>query len=207
MPPPPEYLPELLPVLSRVLPIDRLDPHPLNSNVMPKALLDKLVSAIERTGLYPPIIVRPIGERYQILDGHHRVQVLKHLGHTQANAVVWPVDEEQALVMLASLNRMRGEDDPRKRAALLGKLSQSMGVGELVKRLPEDTARVKKMLTLNSAPPSPKSANPIEQMPVCVHFFVLPAQRKAIEQRLRECGGTREAALLALLDLPEGRDQ
>lgn len=192
---------------SQALPIDRLDPHPLNSNVMPKVLLDKLASAIERTGLYPPIIVRPIGERYQILDGHHRIQVLKQLGHAQVNAVVWPVDEEQALVMLASLNRMRGEDDPRKRAALLSKLRQTISVPELAKQLPEDAARVKKMLALNSAPPSPKSASPLDQMPVCVHFFVLPAQRQAIEQRLREHGGTRESALLALLNLPEGRDQ
>ncbi|MGB0768001.1 MAG: ParB/RepB/Spo0J family partition protein [Phycisphaeraceae bacterium] len=171
---------------------------------MPKALLDKLANEIERTGLYPPVIVRPIGERYQILDGHHRAVVLERLGHTAVHAVVWPVDDEQALVMLASLNRMRGEDDPRKRAALLAKLCVSMDAGELAKRLPEDVGRVNKLLELHhAAPPSPKPPNAMEEMPVCLHFFVLPRERKAVEACLREHGGPREAALLSLLGLSE----
>ncbi|MEO0476339.1 MAG: ParB/RepB/Spo0J family partition protein [Planctomycetota bacterium] len=185
------------------LPIQRLDPHPLNSNVMPKALLDKLAKEIQRTGLYPPVIVRPIGGRYQVLDGHHRVQVLRRLGHPTVQANVWPVDDEQAMLFLASLNRMRGEDDPHKRAALLDRLRQRMGVSELAQRLPEDVGRVKKMLALNAAPPAPKPPQPINQMPVCLTFFVLPSQRQAVEQRLRKQGGTREAALLALLQIPE----
>ena len=35
------------------LPIDRLDAHPSNSNVMPKALFGKLVERIGETGRYP----------------------------------------------------------------------------------------------------------------------------------------------------------
>lgn len=192
---------------SKTIPIDRLDAHPANSNVMPKALLDKLANEIERTGLYPPIIVRSLGERYQILDGHHRVLVLRQLGYIEIDAVVWPVDDEQAMLMLATLNRMRGEDDPRKRAALLNKLSQSMGVPELAKRLPEDVSRVKKLLDLHAAPPPPKPAQPIDQMPVCLHFFLLPAERKAVEQKLREVGGSRERALLTALGVAEGIGQ
>lgn len=185
------------------LPIDRLDAHPANSNVMPKALLDKLANEIERTGFYPPIIVRPIGERYQILDGHHRILVLKQLGHLNANVVVWQADDEQSLLLLATLNRMRGEDDPRKRAALFAKLRESIEVSELAQRLPEDGVRIKKMLALNAAPPSPLAPRPMDQMPVCLNFFVLPQERKAIDRKLAEHGGTREAALLELLDLPK----
>jgi len=189
---------------STTLPIDRIDAHPLNSNRMPEALLDKLASEIRRTGLYPPIIVRPVGQRYQVLDGHHRLKVLKQLGYTEVAAVVWPVDDEQALVLLASLNRMRGEDDPRKRAALLGRLRASMGVNELAKRLPEDLGRVKRLLELNAAPPSPKPPSAVGELPVSLHFFVLPSQRKQIEKKLAEHGSSREAALLALLNIPRG---
>lgn len=199
----PDSPPEGVNQTTTSLPIDQLDPHPLNSNVMPKVLLDKLANEIGRNGLYPPIIVRPVGERYQVLDGHHRVQVLRQLGHRTAQANIWPVDDEQAMLFLASLNRMRGEDDPHKRAALLDRLRQNMGIADLAKRLPEDTGRVKKMLELHAASPSPKPPQPVDQMPVCLTFFVLPEQRKAIEQRLREQGGSREAALLALLNTPD----
>lgn len=200
-------MPDLSQQESKQLPIEQLDPHPLNSNVMPKALLDKLANEVQRTGLYPPIIIRPVGGRYQILDGHHRVQVLKQLGYVMANVVIWPVDDEQALLMLASLNRLQGDDDPRKRAALLAKLRASMPISELAQRLPEDVARVKKLLELNAAPPSPQSPQALHQMPVCLNFFVLPAQRSMIERKLAEHGGSRESALLALLNLPAGDDR
>ncbi|MEM6505826.1 MAG: ParB/RepB/Spo0J family partition protein [Planctomycetota bacterium] len=195
-------MPPPTPQATRPIPIDRLDPHPANSNVMPKGLLDQLAREIGRTGLYPPIIARPVGERYQILDGHHRVLALKHLGHTTAQAAVWRADDEQALVFLATLNRMRGDDDPRKRAALLARLRESMGISELAQRLPEDSRRIKKQLALHAAPPSPAPPKPVDQMPVCIHFFVLPEQRRLIEKRLRDRGGTREQALLSFLDSP-----
>lgn len=188
---------------AQMLPINQLDAHPANSNVMPKALIDKLADEIERTGLYPPVIVRPIGERYQILDGHHRVAVLRRLGHETANAVVWQADDQQALLLLATLNRLRGDDDPRKRAALLAELHRSMGMSELAERLPEDRERVKKLLALNAAPPSPSTPTPLDQMPVSLHFFVLPDERRAVERRLREHGGQRERALLSLMGIEE----
>ena len=186
------------------IPIDLLDAHPANSNVMPKALIDKLADEIDRTGLYPPVIVRPVGDRYQILDGHHRVMVLKRLKHDTIQAVVWQADDQQALLFLATLNRMQGDDDPCKRAALLAKLRCSMDVSELAKRLPEDSQRVRNLLAIHAAPPSPKAPKPIDQMPVCLQFFLLPAQRTAVEQKLREHGGVREQALIALLGLSEG---
>jgi len=199
--------PETSSQIAITLPIDRLEAHPLNSNHMPSAMVDKLANEIRRTGLYPPIIVRPIDDRYQILDGHHRVKVLGRLGYTELAAVVWHIDDEQALLMLASLNRMRGEDDPHKRAALLGKLRQTMGVKELAQRLPEDVGRVKRLLEINAAPPSPKRPKASSELPVCLHFFVLPRQRKQIEQKLAEHGSSREAALLALLKITEASSE
>lgn len=189
------------PAQTRHLPIDQLDAHPANSNVMPKALLDKLANEIKRTGFYPPIIVRPVGDRYQILDGHHRTLVLKELDYDAVNSVIWQADDEQALLLLATLNRMRGEDDPRKRAALLAKLRESMDITELAERLPEDRQRVQKMLAIHAAPPSPKVPTPLDQMPVSLHFFLRPHERQAVERRLREHGGSREEALLNLLEI------
>lgn len=186
------------------LPIDQLDPHPSNSNVMPAGLVDKLAEQIGASGRYPPVIVRPIGDRYQILDGHHRVGVLRRLGHTRVQCVVWPVDEEQALLLLATLNRLSGDDDPRKRAALLNKLRETMQVSELARRLPEDAEKVRRLLALHAAPPSPQAPKPIEQMPVCLNFFLLPDQRRAVERVLAEHGGGRERALLDLLGIEAG---
>lgn len=196
-------MPDEIPAAPLTIPIDQLDAHPSNSNVMPEALLDKLGEEIRRTGLYPPVIVRRVNERYQILDGHHRVAVLRRLGHAEVQAVVWQADDEQALLLLATLNRLRGDDDPRKRAALVAELGRSMDVADLARRLPEDSARVRKLLALHAAPPPLQTPTSLDEMPVSLHFFLLPKQRRAVEKRLREHGGPREAALLDLLGVVE----
>ena len=52
------------------IPLDALEAHPENSNRMPARLMEKLKCHIQRTGLYEPLVVRPLGAKYQILNGH-----------------------------------------------------------------------------------------------------------------------------------------
>ncbi len=122
------------------LPIDRLEPHPSNSNVMAKKLFAKLVAHLRRTDRYPPVIVRAIHRdsepAYQILDGHHRVKALKQVGQTQARCVVWAVDDDEALVLLATLNHLRGDEDLLKRADLIAQLHQRVDLKQLACQLP-----------------------------------------------------------------------
>src|SRR5690606_28692192 len=125
------------------IPLNNLEAHPDNANIMPAALLDKLVAHINETGNYPPIIVRPIegdpqahplpgvGPRYQILDGHHRVLALQRLGRAEADCDIWNVDDKQAAMLLLTLNRLHGEDDPHKRGSLIARLQQSIGIETL----------------------------------------------------------------------------
>ncbi|MEM9915898.1 MAG: ParB/RepB/Spo0J family partition protein [Planctomycetota bacterium] len=181
------------------LAIDRLHPHPQNSNVMPEALLAKLANHVEQTDRYPPVIVRPLpveessvsdsAGHYQILDGHHRVEALRRIGRVSARCVVWDVDDAEALLLLAMLNRLQGQDDPRKRAALVGRLHEHLDVKTLVAKLPEDGDRLRKLMRLNDGLPTPRPPQPIGEMPVAVHFFLLPHQRTAVERRLREAMG------------------
>ena len=89
---------------ARMLPIGHLCPHPLNANVLPDDLKAKLRAHIKRTGRYPFIVVRPHPDepdKYQILDGHHRIEVLRELGHREVRCDVWDVDEHEAKLLLA----------------------------------------------------------------------------------------------------------
>ena len=194
------------------IPLELLDAHPSNSNVMPARLFEKLVTHIGRTGRYPPVLVRPLAtgaeesaeqRRHQILDGHHRVAALRKLGVTHADCVAWDVDEGESLLLLATLNRLQGSDDPRKRARLLEDLREKLGqdVSKLARQLPEEMDRLRHLLTLNEPAPMPAVPEPMENLPVAVHFFLQPAQKRSLEERLKAHGGTREAALLALVGL------
>ncbi len=198
----------------QMIALDRLEAHPRNSNVMPAALLDKLVERLRETDRYPPVIVRRVGgdgdkdedgdeAGYQILDGHHRVVALRRLGRASARCVVWEVSDDEALLLLATLNRLQGQDDPRKRAALVDSLRGSFDVKALAARLPEDAHRIRKLEELHQRRPPPRPPQALGEMPVALHFFLLPGQRSAVERRLREYGGARERALLKLLGVAE----
>ncbi len=185
---------------SQTLPLTELHPHPANSNVMPAHLLGKLVKHIGATGQYPPIVVRKHNNAYQILDGHHRVKALQQLGRANANCIVWQANDEEALLLLATLNRLQGQDDPLKRAHLLKTLAKHHDPGLLSKLLPERIEQVKKLLSLDAKPPKPTSPPNLDDMPIAVHFFLLPAQKRKLSQCLKQLGGTREQALMRLVD-------
>lgn len=192
--------------------LDQLSAHPANSNVMPGELVKKLAAHIEQSGYYPPLIVRPLSKAtagqgtpatkpiYQILDGHHRLQALQHLNHNVAECVAWNVNDREALTLLATLNRLQGQDDPRKRAQLIGSLLDHHKIDALAKLLPERIDQLKKLLEFKKQPPKPRQPKPLGQMPVAVHFFLLPEQKKQLNSSLHALGGTREQALIKLVE-------
>jgi len=193
--------------------LTRLAAHPQNANVMGAKAFGKLRSHIAATDQYPPLIVRPMPEQaadergasdqeaaaYQILDGHHRAVALRELGRQTARCVVWHVDDERALTLLATLNRLEGQDDPRKRAALLRRLHEHASVEALRDALPETAARLRRQLQAAAPVTKPPAPSETAAMPEAVHFFLTPSQRRAVEARLRRIGGGREAALLHAL--------
>src|SRR5712692_136185 len=133
---------------ARMIPIEDLRPHPLNSNVMPEDLREKLRAHIHRTGRYPFLVVRPHPDdpgQYQVLDGHHRIEILRELGHTEARCDVWQVDDREAKLLLATLNRLQGQDLPRRRAELLHSLLGETSVVDLAGLLPESAKQIEEL--------------------------------------------------------------
>ena len=99
--------------------------HERNSNRMSVEFMKTLKRHIQKSGKYPPLIVRILeGGSYQVLDGHHRLRVLYELGHEVVRCEVWDVDDDEALLLLATLNRLSGSDDPKLRAELIGEIGR-----------------------------------------------------------------------------------
>lgn len=188
------------------IPLDQLVDHPDNANRMPPALMEKLTRHIADSGDYPPLIVRDIStsqdeKRYQILDGHHRARALRELGHTEARCEVWDVDDERAALLLLTLNRLEGVDDPQRRGLLLKRLADSVGVKELSKLVPEDPGRLRKLIEASEAPPPPVEPLDVEAMPQAVTFFLTAPQRRRLLKRLKPVAEDRSEALVSLLAL------
>lgn len=130
---------------------DHLLPHPANSNVMPESFLETLARNIELEKDYEPIVVRPhptLPGYYQIIAGEQRYLVLGPLGHQEVLCYLWPCDDATALLLLATLNRLEGQDDPLKRAELLAQLAALAPIEQLAQLLPEDAGQIQRMLAL-----------------------------------------------------------
>ena len=174
----------------RMVPLDDLVAHPLNSNMMSPELQEKLRVHIQRTGRYPYIIVRPHeGGKFQVLDGHHRVAILRDLGHTEARCDVWRVDDFEAKLLLATLNRLQGQDQPLRRAELIHELLGEMSVDDLAGLLPETDKQLEELHALLEFPADEiaqflqDEAEKAEKvLPRVMTFVVTPEQEKVIEE-------------------------
>jgi hypothetical protein len=154
--------------------------NPRNANVVPQKIMAKLERNIKRTGLYPPLIVRPLGNgTYMILDGHHRKRVLENLGHTSAICEVWPVDEREADILLATLNSLHGKDDKELRRALIESLTESYPVEDLADMLPETEAALHKLID-----PAPALPDDSKNEPQNITFYLYPDQYVAVKNAL-----------------------
>lgn len=186
------------------LPLDVLDPHPDNANRMPPELQAKLAAHIRITGEYPPLIVRShpsAPDRFQILDGHHRAIVLRELGYDHARCEIWNADDDRAALLLLTLNRLHGEDDPKKRGGLLARLNARMDLKELTRLLPDTAKEIRALMDLSQSPPPLAVPPKLENMPHAVTFFLTKRQRDRLMERLDEVGRDRSAALVQLLAL------
>jgi ParB-like chromosome segregation protein Spo0J len=163
---------------------------------MPEDLRAKLAAHIKQSGRYPMVIVRPHpdeADQFQILDGHHRVEVLRDLGHTDIRCDVWAVDDREAKILLATLNRLQGQDSPIRRAQLLHELLGEMSLGDLAGLLPETDKQIEELHALLEFPAEEiaalLAADAEEQervLPRVISFVVTADQEELIERAVEK---------------------
>ncbi len=176
------------------IPLDDLLPHPLNSNVMSQEYREKLLAHIRRTGRYPFLVVRQHPSepgKYQVLDGHHRIGILRELGHTEARCDVWDVDDREAKLLLGTLNRLAGEDLPLRRAQLIHELLGEWSSNDLAGLLPETEVEIRDLHSLLEFPAEEIAEQLMAEaeerektLPVVIHFVVSHEQAELIESAI-----------------------
>jgi hypothetical protein len=138
------------------IPTELLVEHPENSNFMDAETARKLRRHIECTGRYEPLTVRPHPSeegKFQVVNGHNRLRVLRGLNYRTAYCVVWNLDDDQTRLYLATLNCLSGNEIPERRTALLDNLLQTFDLDELTALLPDDKKQIEELKRLSSLEP------------------------------------------------------
>jgi len=99
------------------IPLDLLEPNPQQPRqVMDPAELEHLKASIREHGVLQPILVRPMGERYQIVAGERRFRASQAIGLTEVPVVIRDIPDDQLLEVALIENLQRSDLDPIEKA-------------------------------------------------------------------------------------------
>jgi len=171
--------------------LELLVAHPENSNFMNAEITRKLRRHIERTGRYEPLTVRPHPSesgKFQVINGHNRLRVLRALGQEIAHCVVWNIDDNQTRLYLATLNRLSGSDVPERRAALIESLFTTLDADELASLLPDSEKQIDELRQMSHIELEKLVQRGVKeekfQVPVVLTFMLEEAKAKEVNLAL-----------------------
>src|SRR5882724_1101305 len=103
--------------------IDLVEPSPYQPRKrFREEALDELARSIRASGIIQPIVVRPIGNRFQLIAGERRWRAAQRAGLKKASAIVRQVSNELALEMTLVENIQREDLNPIEAARAFERL-------------------------------------------------------------------------------------
>lgn len=120
------------------------------------ARLAELADSIRENGLLQPVVVRPVGEAFEIVVGERRFRAIQSLGWTSVPALVRTLDDEQMLVLALVENLQRHDLSALDEARGYRRLMEDFGltqekVGRYVGRDRSTVANALRLLALPEA--------------------------------------------------------
>src|ERR1700751_2661571 len=107
----------------REIDIDLVDPSPYQPRTrFREEALDELARSIKASGIIQPIVVRAIGNRFQLIAGERRWRAAQRAGLTKASAIIRQVSDELALEMTLVENIQREDLNPIEAARAFERL-------------------------------------------------------------------------------------
>lgn len=139
----------------REIEIERIRPNPRQAReVWDEEGLRELAASIREHGLLQPVVVRPVGDGYEIVAGERRWRACRMLGWEKILALVRSYDDEQTAVALLVENLQRADLNPLEEAAAYRRLMEEFGLTqeEIARRVGKSRAAVGNTLRLLALP-------------------------------------------------------
>lgn len=139
----------------RELPVESLVPNPAQPRKSFSAeALSELAASIRTSGVLQPIIVRPRGDRYEILVGERRWRAAREAGLGRVPAIVREATDAEALELALVENLLRENLNPLEEADAYQRLMAQFGWTQekLAQRIGKDRASIANVLRLRRLP-------------------------------------------------------
>jgi ParB family chromosome partitioning protein len=118
-----------------------------------KSEIDELVKTLYSVGLIEPVVVRPAGDKYQLISGERRWMACKQAGFTRIPAIVKKVNDLQALEMGIIENVQREELTPIEEARAYERLmAHNYKPQDIADKVGRDRSTITNLLRLLKLP-------------------------------------------------------
>ena len=86
--------------------------------------LTELKDSMKEDGQWDAILVRPVGDKYELIAGHNRTQAAKELGWTEIEANVKDLNDTDAMFLSLKTNMLRQDMTPMEQGKVLNEIMQ-----------------------------------------------------------------------------------
>lgn len=138
------------------LPIGTIEPNPRQPrSVFDPEALAELVHSIREIGLLQPVVVREVGDHYELIAGERRLRASKEAGLTHIPAIIRATDDDDLLRDALLENLHRSNLNALEEAAAYSQLLADFGCTqeELAQRIGRSRPQVSNTLRLLKLPP------------------------------------------------------
>ena len=139
------------------LDIDLIEPSPYQPRTrFREAALDELARSIQASGIIQPLVVRPIGNRFQLIAGERRWRAAQRAGLERVSAIVRQVPDELALEMTLVENIQREDLNAMEAARAFERLMDEFQLTQeaVAERTGKDRATVANAIRLLKLEPT-----------------------------------------------------
>ena len=85
---------------AREIPLDLIDDSPFQTRKITQEQIEELALNLAHNPLSTPVVVRKVGERFELVAGHRRVAAYKHLGRSKIAAAIQELNDTDASTAL-----------------------------------------------------------------------------------------------------------
>ena len=171
--------------IGRIIPLEVIRPNPEQPRQMFDGL-EELVDSISKVGVLQPLLVRRLGDLYQIVSGERRYRASGEAGLEGVPCIVLEVDDAHALEIALIENLQRQDLSPFEEAEGLQALVNQFGYthGDVSERISKSRTTVTEILTLATVPTGVR--NVLEAGQVRTKSILLEVARQGSEEEMLE---------------------
>lgn len=184
----------------QLVPIEDIDPNP-NQPRQAMGDLSELVSSLREKGILEPILVRPVGSRFQIIAGERRFRAAQEVGIAEIPCVVRDSSDAETMELALIENLQRKDLSAFEEADALKILTETYGYTheKMAEKLGKSRTGLTETLSLTAMPEEVRQLCRLAD----IHGKSLllqivrqgdPQKMVALIERLQTDGATRETA-------------